>query len=140
MLIECPICFDEKSEYTTFPCGHQVCMACEKLLIESKHDNCPLCRTPVGVVVVSATPDIESNNNNTFVSININNSINNNINNSIINDNIIDDDVLPPIRPRNRSRRHRDPPLHNNNKECFGNVFCAFLVLFLMIIFFFTHN
>jgi hypothetical protein len=49
---ECPICLDDKlpkwNAVTTCAMGHSFCKPCaDKMIVQGKHDNCPLCRTPM---------------------------------------------------------------------------------------------
>ena len=40
----CPICFDDKNEMTTLPCGHVFCLDC-MLTWFDQTISCPLCRS-----------------------------------------------------------------------------------------------
>lgn len=49
--IECPICLEDKDEYKTLICGHELCNECEIKLNENNILNkCPICRTPLNWV------------------------------------------------------------------------------------------
>jgi hypothetical protein len=48
---ECIICFEEYTDFVTFPCDHKVCVLCYPKL-----KRCPLCNIPKTNVVIEVTP------------------------------------------------------------------------------------
>ena len=47
---ECIICFDETSEFMFYSCAHKVCTNCYHKL-----KKCPLCKTPIEIIVIQPT-------------------------------------------------------------------------------------
>lgn len=47
---ECIICFEEYTDFVTFPCDHKVCVLCYPKL-----KRCPLCNIPK-TIVIEVTP------------------------------------------------------------------------------------
>ena len=48
---ECIICFEEYTDFVTFPCDHKVCVLCYPKL-----KRCPLCNIPKTTIVIEVTP------------------------------------------------------------------------------------
>ena len=44
---ECIICFDETNEFIFYSCSHKVCANCYPKL-----KKCPLCKTPIEIIVI----------------------------------------------------------------------------------------
>jgi hypothetical protein len=50
---ECIICFEEYTDFVTFPCDHKVCVLCYPKL-----KRCPLCNIPKTTIVIEVTPQV----------------------------------------------------------------------------------
>jgi hypothetical protein len=47
---ECIICFDATTEFIFYSCAHKVCANCYPKL-----KKCPLCKTPIEIIVIQPT-------------------------------------------------------------------------------------
>ena len=54
---ECIICFEETTEFMFYRCAHKVCTKCYL-----KIKTCPMCKTPLEIVVVQPTQTVVSGN------------------------------------------------------------------------------
>jgi Zinc finger, C3HC4 type (RING finger) len=48
---DCPVCFEPSNQFKWFGCGHGLCMTCLPQICEAL---CPVCREPIGNVLVKA--------------------------------------------------------------------------------------
>lgn len=127
VIIECPICIEERDSMIALICGHMVCNECRILLIEHNQlDMCPLCRFPLNF---NGLLQCYENNDNY--------QLNNRIVGEILNANI-----LPPennrIQVNNVNLNGRNVPIHRErNTEFIYNIGAAFVTVIFIILFWF---
>jgi hypothetical protein len=54
----CPICLEPPTASLNLLCGHFLCTACFRELVETPHPLCPLCRAPLTQPSPDAPPDV----------------------------------------------------------------------------------